>query len=112
DVGLWSRLDCLGSGGLLTPRQNLGARERDGLPSEGVPPNECRRNDQGSTALSYFSDNYSRLRLPIEIGTLKGLRPAQLAAAQAIAAHFFSRTEPAIVVMPTGSGKTCVMLLA
>ncbi len=55
--------------------------------------------------MSYFSDNYARLHYPVGAG---GFREAQLAAVQAVAAHFFSNSSPAIVVMPTGSGKTVV----
>lgn len=56
--------------------------------------------------MSYFSDSYPSLRFPI--GN-PGYREAQLAAVQAVTAHFFSSTEPALVVMPTGSGKTAVL---
>lgn len=41
-----------------------------------------------------------------------GLREAQVAASHSIAAHFWSKNRPAIIVMPTGSGKTAVMMLA
>lgn len=61
---------------------------------------------------SYFAKRYSALKYPLESGTAPGFRPAQLAAAHAVSGHHFSRKEPGIVVMPTGSGKTCVMLLA
>jgi superfamily II DNA or RNA helicase len=62
--------------------------------------------------MPYFPDHYDKLRFPIAQNGHVGLRPAQLAAAHALSAHFFGRSEAAIVVMPTGSGKTCVMLLA
>lgn len=39
-----------------------------------------------------------------------GLRPPQIGALHAIAAHWSLSNEPAIVVMPTGTGKTEVML--
>lgn len=39
------------------------------------------------------------------------MRAAQLAAAHALSAHFFARKDPAIVVMPTGSGKSLVMAM-
>lgn len=39
-----------------------------------------------------------------------GLRPPQIGALHAIAAHWSLRTDPAIIVMPTGTGKTEVML--
>lgn len=62
--------------------------------------------------MPYFQDTCGRLRFPIAEGAEGGLRPAQLAAAHALSAHFFARHDPAIVVMPTGTGKTCVMQLA
>lgn len=68
--------------------------------------------DQPSAG-TYFSDRYDQLRFPLASSVRpEGLREAQVAATQAIAAHFFSRREPAIVVMPTGSGKSVVMTLA
>lgn len=59
--------------------------------------------------MSYFSDNYTSLKYPI--GN-PGLREAQAGAIHAIAAHFTISTDPALVVMPTGSGKTAVLLAA
>jgi superfamily II DNA or RNA helicase len=61
--------------------------------------------------MSYFAQHRAKLRFPLETKEQPGLRLAQIAAAHALSAHFFSRKEPAIVVMPTGSGKSCVMLL-
>lgn len=55
--------------------------------------------------VSYFEDNYPHLLYPVGE---EGFRSAQLAAVQSVAAHFFSSSTPAIVVMPTGSGKTVV----
>lgn len=61
--------------------------------------------------MSYFGEKYSTLRFPIrEDNRKQGYRPAQLAAAQAVAAHFFGRADPAIVSMPTGAGKTAVLM--
>jgi superfamily II DNA or RNA helicase len=62
--------------------------------------------------MGYFRDKCTEVRLPIAESGSPGLRPAQIAATHALSAHFFGQQEPAIVVMPTGSGKTCVMLLA
>jgi superfamily II DNA or RNA helicase len=59
--------------------------------------------------MSYFSDNYTNLRYPLGD---PGLREAQAGAIHAIAAHFTISTDPALVVMPTGSGKTAVLLAA
>lgn len=66
-----------------------------------------------SISIPYFSQNYSRINLPISEGSRKGLRNAQIGAIHAIGSHFtlYSK-EPALVVMPTGSGKTAVLILA
>ncbi len=65
--------------------------------------------------MSYFSDHYSAVSLPFESADLPGLRNAQIGSIHAIASHFTLRaksgyTDPALVVMPTGSGKTAVLL--
>ncbi|MBZ0121162.1 MAG: DEAD/DEAH box helicase family protein, partial [Sandaracinaceae bacterium] len=60
--------------------------------------------------MSYFVDTHDQFHMPFAREALKGFRPPQIAAAHAIAAHFYSRREPAIVTMPTGSGKTAVLL--
>lgn len=63
--------------------------------------------------MSYFSDNYSKVKFPVASKpTDIGLRRAQLGGIHALAAHFTIHKDPAIVVMPTGSGKTAVILLA
>lgn len=62
--------------------------------------------------MSYFSDHYGDVRLPVCTDeNLQGLRNAQLGAIHAIAAHFTLSDEPALAVMPTGSGKTAVLML-
>ncbi len=60
--------------------------------------------------MGYFSDNYGRLRFPISDGNPPGFRSAQLAAIHAVSAHFFNSNQPAIVTMPTGAGKTTVLM--
>jgi superfamily II DNA or RNA helicase len=63
--------------------------------------------------MSYFSTNYNRINYPIATEAVEGLRNAQLGAIYAIGAHFtINKTEPALVVMPTGSGKTAVLNLS
>lgn len=63
--------------------------------------------------MNYFSKGYDSLRLPIAEGKKVGLRRAQIGALHSIGAHYsLPRTEPTIIVMPTGSGKTAVMLAA
>lgn len=61
--------------------------------------------------MTYFRDTYDLVRLPYANGT-SGLRPAQIGAVHALAAHFTSRKDAAIVTMPTGTGKTAVLMLA
>jgi superfamily II DNA or RNA helicase len=63
--------------------------------------------------MGYFSDNYDKLKFPIVSPPGRsGFRVAQLAAVHAISAHFFGSTQPAIVTMPTGAGKTTVLMAA
>ena len=62
--------------------------------------------------MSYFSDHYSFFRYPLQVGDSPGFRLAQLGAIHAAAAHFVNRSEPGIVTMPTGSGKTAVLIAA
>ncbi|GJE41131.1 DEAD/DEAH box helicase [Methylobacterium soli] len=59
--------------------------------------------------LSYFAENYSKLRFPLAHGDAPGFRDAQRGALFAVGAHFSRLSEPAIVTMPTGSGKTAVL---
>jgi superfamily II DNA or RNA helicase len=60
--------------------------------------------------MGYFYDHYDKLRFPIAMGTRPGFRPAQIAAAQAVATHFFNARQQAIVTMPTGAGKSTVLI--
>jgi hypothetical protein len=60
--------------------------------------------------MGYFSINYGQLRFPISDGNPPGFRSAQLAAIHAVSAHFFNSKQPAIVTMPTGAGKTTVLM--
>ncbi len=63
--------------------------------------------------MSYFKKNYSRINLPISESSKKGLRNAQIGAIHAIGSHFtVNKDTSAIVIMPTGSGKTAVLVLA
>ncbi len=63
--------------------------------------------------MSYFSDNYKYLSYPIETENSKGLRNAQIGAIHSIASYFTVHSkEPAIIVMPTGAGKTGVLFLS
>lgn len=65
----------------------------------------------------YFESHYACVRYPVGTEGRTGLWRAQLGAVHAIAAHFSRHRdpdllEPAIVVMPTGSGKTEVLMLS
>jgi len=63
--------------------------------------------------MTYFTKNYARINLPIAEKNRKGLRNAQIGAIHAIGSHFsVHKDTPAIVIMPTGSGKTAVLVLA
>ncbi|HNX49205.1 MAG TPA: DEAD/DEAH box helicase family protein [Thermoanaerobaculaceae bacterium] len=65
--------------------------------------------------MSYFSLHAEDISLSFDGSERPGLREAQLGAIHALAAHFIAHPPstgslPALVVMPTGSGKTAVML--
>jgi superfamily II DNA or RNA helicase len=63
--------------------------------------------------MTYFSSHYTRINYPVTTETSRGLRNAQLGAVHAIASHFtLYGDQPAINVMPTGSGKTAVLILS
>src|ERR1700683_2269966 len=62
--------------------------------------------------MGYFSTHYDKLRFPVSPPNPAGggFRLAQIAAIHAASAHFFNSKQPAIVTMPTGSGKTTVLM--
>src|SRR5260221_14623069 len=62
--------------------------------------------------MSYFSTNYEKLSYPIADQDGDGLYNAQIGAIHSIASHFTINNDPAIVTMPTGSGKTAVLMMA
>lgn len=63
--------------------------------------------------MSYFQDNYGSVRLPIAgPDGAGGLRNAQLGAIHAIASHFTVDSRPALAVLPTGAGKTAVLMVS
>ena len=60
--------------------------------------------------MPYFKDNYSHIKYPIGD---TGLRNAQIGAIHSIASYFtLGTSKPAIIVMPTGSGKTVVLMMS
>ena len=61
--------------------------------------------------MSYFGDQYPALRFPLAEGDHAGLRNAQLGALFATVSHFTIRQDPALIVLPTGAGKTAVLTL-
>jgi superfamily II DNA or RNA helicase len=60
--------------------------------------------------MGYFTDHYARLSFPLASPESPGFRNAQLGAVHAIASHFTIHRDPAVIVMPTGSGKTAVLM--
>ena len=63
--------------------------------------------------MSYFLDNYNKIQYSIATDETRGLRNAQLGAIYSIGSHFtVNKNQPAIIVLPTGSGKTAVLNLS
>lgn len=61
---------------------------------------------------SYFSSNYKHITYPKDSEKKQGLRNAQIGAIHAIASFFtMNPKQAAIIVMPTGSGKTAVLMM-
>ncbi len=60
---------------------------------------------------SYFRDMYPHIRHPLADDTASGMRKAQVGGLYAIGSHFTLSKQPALVVMPTGTGKTAVLML-
>lgn len=61
---------------------------------------------------NYFEIHYNAIKYPIDSEKSRGLRNAQLGAIHAISSFFtLNKKDAAIVIMPTGSGKTAVLML-
>lgn len=61
--------------------------------------------------MGYFNTNYLNLTYPLQTAeNERGFRLAQIGAIHAASAHFATRNDPGIVTMPTGSGKTAVLI--
>ena len=61
---------------------------------------------------TYFADHYMDISYPIDSEAINGLRNAQLGAIHAISSHFtIHKKQAAIIVMPTGAGKTAVLMM-
>lgn len=62
--------------------------------------------------MSYFLEMYDKLKYPKGNNNKEGLRNAQLGAIHSISSYFtLNKNKAAIVVMPTGSGKTAVLMM-
>ncbi len=72
--------------------------------------NPCITLSFGLKEMSYFEEHYENVRFPIAMDGHDGLRIAQVGAVFAVVSHFTRRNESAIVAMPTGSGKTAVLM--
>ena len=60
----------------------------------------------------YFSQHYKNISYPVDSLQRRGLRNAQIGAVHAIASFFtLNQKSTAITVMPTGTGKTAVLML-
>lgn len=62
--------------------------------------------------MAYFGDNAEKLSIRESAVPNGGLRRGQVGALHALMAHFIERSEPAIVSLPTGYGKTAVLTSA
>ena len=62
--------------------------------------------------MSYFRDAHPNVRIKHTINGQPGLRNSQIGALHAVSAHFSLRSDPGLVVLPTGTGKTAVLMLA
>lgn len=61
--------------------------------------------------MPYFADHLAHVRHRVALDGQPGLRKAQIGGIYAIASHFIVNRDPALVVMPTGTGKTGVLML-
>lgn len=61
--------------------------------------------------MSYFSIANNKIRYIAQADEQPGLRRSQIGALHAISAHFTLFERPAVVVLPTGAGKTAVLTL-
>lgn len=64
--------------------------------------------------MDYFLNNYLFMRYPLtnEKHEVAGLRNAQIGAIHALGAYYTTKVEPVLISMPTGTGKTAVIMMA
>ncbi|EOI57546.1 DEAD/DEAH box helicase [Enterococcus gilvus] len=64
--------------------------------------------------MSYFSSNYILMKYPLSLYSCEGqgLRNAQIGAVHALGAYFTTKKEPVLLSMPTGTGKTAVIMMS
>lgn len=63
--------------------------------------------------MSYFEENYSNIKLTKARKNIDGMRKAQLGSIHAIASYFTKEnTKQALIVLPTGTGKTAILMLS
>ncbi len=58
----------------------------------------------------FFRLNKSALALNVIVAPNTGFRPGQLGALHAVASHFSVHDDPAIISLPTGYGKTAIIM--
>ena len=72
----------------------------------------CNTKRERNYMGTYFESYYDKIKYPIDSEKSRGLRNAQLGAIHAISSFFsINKKDAAIVIMPTGSGKTAVLML-
>lgn len=68
------------------------------------------RNPAQAFDPEYFSRHYGQVRYPLDTPEIPGLRRGQFGAIHSLSGYLTIHRTPALVVMPTGSGKTAVLM--
>lgn len=61
--------------------------------------------------MQYFRNAHSNIRVVHALDDKPGLRKSQVGALHSISAHITLRSDPGLIVLPTGAGKTAVLML-
>ncbi len=61
--------------------------------------------------MAYFHESHEQIRYTHASDGRHGLRTSQIGALHAISSHFTIHERRAVVVLPTGAGKTAVLML-